>query len=241
MGNQGRPPWASTTLSTHTPLQPRMCPQARLGSKHHPSVPPPKFCCPVPRRWGPVAVLGAARRGLLCPERKVGAHFGGGHMGLSPLLPSRKAMGLPQRFRERPFPAGTSPRKTIPGREPRASTVLPGASTVGTGKECPRVGEPPQLHPMKRGDPCSCSRPQAQEEGGEAGNHPPSIFLPFTGKSLQPSTPPVYRESLSIHPPTTLCRGETPSSPTLFAWGIPLILPLSPHRAQPGWGHHSPP
>lgn len=43
MGNQGRPPWASTTLSTHTPLQPRMCPQARLGSKHHPSAPPPSF------------------------------------------------------------------------------------------------------------------------------------------------------------------------------------------------------
>lgn len=221
-----------------------MCPQGLVGLRASPQCPPPpKFSCPVPRRWGPVAVLGAARRGLLCPERKVGAHFGGGHMGLSPLLPSRKAVGLPQRFRERPFPAGTSPRKTIPGREPRASTVLPGASPVGTGRECPRLGEPPQLHPMQRGDPCSCSRPQTREGGGgrKLGPTPHPAFLPFTGKSLQPSTPLFIGNPFPSILPQPCAEGRRLPPHPLHTGGYPASCP-SPHTTHNlGGGTDHPP
>lgn len=114
-------------------------------------------CCARRGRSGPIS--GVATRDCQC------------------LLPSRKAVGLPQQFRERPFPAGTSPRKPIPGREPRAIAALPvpSSSTVR--------GRNPQLHPTKRGYPHSC--PLHHREGRSC-NPYLSIFLPSTGQLLPP-------------------------------------------------------
>lgn len=121
-------------------------PQAQLGPEHHPEPPTPVSLSGTSQVWalrqcsGPHAEARRARRGRCGPTR---GPCQAGRMGLLRLLPSRKAMGLPQRFREQPFPAGTSPRKPIPGREPRAGSALPAASSVSTGRVHLHVGEPP--------------------------------------------------------------------------------------------------
>lgn len=148
-------------------------------------------------------------------------------MGLSLLLPSRKAMGLPQWFREQPFPDSTSLRKPIPGREPRAGSALPAPRSRSMGMVHLHMGEPSQLHPMQMKTLTATLAHSRTEIQGLDPPTPQSIFLPCTGKPLHPFTLPFTRNPF----PSTLlppyAQGETPSSPILICMrDTPLPSPL---------------
>lgn len=245
-------------LTIHPPSKPVRLSQAQLGLKHHPKLPPPHFPAQYLAGAGSPAVFGAARRVLLCPKRKVwarhGAHFRGGHTGLSLLLPSRKAMGLPQRFREQPFPASTSPRKPIPGREPRAGSTLPAASSMSMRRVHLWGGEPLSAPPHAKGRPSQLPHPKAEERTRDLPlpihlsamhrENPPSIHSPIYRESLfhSSSSRPVHRGN-SLLPYPSLHGGypvfSAPFPPPNTQWGgtdpqitLPPCTPASyPSRA----------
>lgn len=177
----------------------------------------------------PAALRAAHPQGSQCPERKFWArhrtHFGGSRLGLSLLLPSRKAMGLPQWFRERPFPDSTSLRKLIPGREPRAGSALPAPSSASMGRVHLHMGEPLSAQPHAHGRPSQLPQPTAE---GRSRHLPPHasihLFCHAQGNSSIHSLSHLQR--IPLHPSSSqLMHSRRPLPPLpLFTWEIPPCL-----------------
>lgn len=141
------------------------------------------------------------------------------------------------------LPCRHLPEKNHSWKGAQGQHCAPRGQSSGHREGVPTAGGTPPAPPHAKGRPLQLFPATDTGRGGgeKAGTHPPSC-LPAIHREIPPAIhSPIYRESLSIHPPTALRRGETPSSPSSSHWGIPRILPLSPHHAQSGWGHRPPP
>lgn len=206
------------SLPSKPPSNPMRLLQAQLGPEHHPTPPPPVFLSSTLKVW---ALRQCSR---LC-ARAGCAHRERSGIGAGPILgvatqyshccclPGRQWV-LPQWFREQPFPAGTSPRKPIPGKEPRAGSAFPAALSA----QVPSCGGTSLSSTPCKGRPSLLTYPRAEGRTRDF----QSIFLPCLSIDL-------FSQLAFIHPPPTLCTGGNFQLPSLSLYrGYHMALTLLP-------------
>ncbi|XP_040423681.1 trithorax group protein osa-like [Cygnus olor] len=245
-GDSGGEP-GKTTMDKHDPLHPHPSsaqdvPPGSVRFKASPQCPPPPSfparylagggqwqcsglhagaCCARRGRSGPISGVATWDCHRCClPGRQWVCPSGSGN---GPSLPAPP--------REKPFLEGS------PG--PALSSL--GPAQWAQGRSAHGWGNPP-APPHEKGRPLQLSPATGTGRGGgEAGTHPPSIFLPFTGKSLQPSTPLFIGNPFPSILPRPCAEGRLlPPLPSSHG-GYPSSCPSLPTVHNLGGGTTHPP